>query len=185
MRARTVKYIAGVAALALAIPVVAQQAPESLLPPGFGDSPPARDATPARTPAPSGTTAPPPSTALVQPIPLDAAAPEVASNAVADVPELSEEELAAQQAKYDLPDTARRTLDRIGPLTPETGGVNPEAFGGMSGRFLSTLMKVSRAPFADRSSVIRGCPSGCAIRTVPVSTPCVRPTRNGSTVSTP
>jgi hypothetical protein len=135
--------MAGAAALALAIPVIAQEAPESLLPPGFGDPvpqeappPPAEPGTPV---APG--TAPPP-------LALDLAAPADSENATEE--ELTPEELAAQEAKYDLPDTARRSLDRIGPLTPETRGFGPDAYGRMPGRFLATLMKESRAPFASR-----------------------------------
>ncbi len=150
MRVPIIRLIAGVAALALAIPVVAQHAPESLLPPGFGDAP--REAPPARPAPQPGTPALPATAGASQPLALDLATPDIASNATeaADTPALSEEELAAQQAKYDLPDTARRTLDRIGPLTPESGGLAPDAFGNSSGRFLATLMKVGRAPFASR-----------------------------------
>ncbi|MGK2912189.1 MAG: hypothetical protein ACSLE1_20690 [Sphingobium sp.] len=145
--------LAGGAVFALTVPVLdagfAQESPESLLPPGFGDAPPperprASDARPSTTI--------PVQPATVQPLPseaLDLGLADNASNAAEDVA-LSEEELAAQAAKYDLPDSARRSLDRIGPLTPETRGLAANAFGRESGQFLATLMKQSHAPFASR-----------------------------------
>ncbi len=144
------RWALGSFALALALPVVAQQAPESLLPPGFGDAPEAPPPRPA-APQPQRPAGPVPT---VQPLPtLDPAVPpdlaaiaEAANAADAPTPE----ELAAQKAKYDLPDTARRSLDRIGPLTPQTRGLEPDAFGNQSGRFLATLMKQTRAPIVSR-----------------------------------
>src|SRR3546814_15722078 len=58
--------------------------------------------------------------------------------------------LAAEKQKYDRPGNARRSLDRIGPLTPERQGMAPNAFGVQSGRFLATLMKETRAPITSR-----------------------------------
>ncbi|QUT04582.1 hypothetical protein KFK14_16235 [Sphingobium phenoxybenzoativorans] len=144
MVARRWKVLGGVVALALAIPVIAQQAPESLLPPGFGD--PVTDTPP---PAQQGQS-PQQSSSLIQPIPsLDLAAPvdSEGNNAAAA---MSEEELAAERAKYDFPDSAKRLLTRIGPLTPESGGFAANAFGSTQGKFLMALMRESRAPFASR-----------------------------------
>jgi hypothetical protein len=143
------KWTLGTLALALALPVVAQDAPESLLPPGFGDAPtspapppsqPGRASSPSpATPAPA---TPPPALSLTLP---DEA---TANNSAAQ--ELSAAELAAQKAKYDLPQSARRSLDRIGPLTPQTLGLEPDAFGSESGQFLAILMKETRAPIVSR-----------------------------------
>ena len=142
------KWMLGTLALALAVPVVAQDAPESLLPPGFGDAPaaPAPAPTPSqpgRTPSPATPAAPTPPPALSLTLPE-----EGANNSAAQ--ERSEEELAAQKAKYDLPDSARRSLDRVGPLTPRTLGMEPGAFGSESGQFLAILMKETRAPIVSR-----------------------------------
>src|SRR5690242_2020357 len=70
MHLRTRKFLGGMAALAavLAIPAVAQDRPESLLPPGFGDPAPApqsQAATPT-TPKSSAPAAAPRETAGVQ-----------------------------------------------------------------------------------------------------------------------
>ncbi|EPR08953.1 hypothetical protein M527_07870 [Sphingobium indicum IP26] len=143
------KWALGTLALALALPVVAQETPESLLPPGFGDAPeaPQPGAQPPR-PAP-GTPAPPVGPAPATPIlPPSFAVTEEAGDNAAEA--MSEEELAAEKQKYDLPENARRSLDRIGPLTPERQGMAPNAFGAQSGRFLATLMKETRAPITSR-----------------------------------
>ncbi|HEX7783389.1 MAG TPA: hypothetical protein VF509_11340 [Sphingobium sp.] len=143
MRARRWKILGGAVALALAIPVIAQ-APESLLPPGFGD--PVTDTPPPAQQGPSGQQSP----SLVQNIPsLDLAAPaDSGGNNAAEA--MSDEELAAERAKYDFPDSAKRLLTRVGPLTPESGGFAADAFGNTQGKFLVALMKESRAPFASR-----------------------------------
>ncbi|MCI4588802.1 hypothetical protein MOK15_01590 [Sphingobium sp. BYY-5] len=148
------KWALGSFALALTLPVVAQQAPESLLPPGFGDAPEApapvpRPARPAQAPSPAS---PAPAVPMVQPLnpssPPDLSLAQDAQNAAEDA--LTPEEVAAQKAKYDLPATARRSLARIGPLTPQTRGFGPDAFGNESGRFLATLMKETHAPIVSR-----------------------------------
>lgn len=143
----------GTGLLSIGVPLVAGRAPTSLLPPGFGDTPPATEqpASPAlgQQTAPGGGQ----NAGGKPPLQLDLSelgpAPDAALNNSAEV-ELTPEELAAQQEKYDLPDSARRSLDRIGPLTPATGGVAPEAFGNASGRYLAALMRATRAPLASR-----------------------------------
>jgi hypothetical protein len=149
------KWALGSFALALTLPVVAQQAPESLLPPGFGDAPeapapqPGRPTSPTAQPTPASPATPAP-VPMVQPLDpaLTAALGQEADNAAEE--ELTPEEIAAQKAKYDLPDTARRSLDRIGPLTPRTRGFEPDAFGNESGRYLATLMQQTHAPIVSR-----------------------------------
>ena len=145
------KWALGSFALALALPVVAQQAPESLLPPGFGDAPEApTPAPPPARPAPGtpAASSPPTFTPILPPDPSLLAE---ADNATAEAEEeLTPEELAAEKAKYDLPDTARRSLARIGPLTPRTRGLEPDAFGNQSGKYLATLMKETHAPILSR-----------------------------------
>ncbi|MGE4432033.1 MAG: hypothetical protein AB7E05_14965 [Sphingobium sp.] len=147
--------------LSLAVPLIAQQGPTSLLPPGFGDAPatdepvnePSSPSASPRTPATAGSPAP---TGTRPPLQLDLGGvglPEAATNTTENKTveaEPSPEELAAQQAKYDLPKDARRSLDLIGPLTPATGGLGPDAFGRESGQYLVALMRTTRAPFVSR-----------------------------------
>ncbi|ANI77089.1 MULTISPECIES: hypothetical protein [Sphingobium] len=141
------KWALGTLTLALALPVIAQEAPESLLPPGFGEAP---EAPPSSGPQPARPTGPASPTPMIQPLPPSVEAP--ADNAVMNAADeaLSEEELAAQKQKYDLPEDAHRSLDRVGPLKPEQLGFGSDAFGGRSGLFLATLMKETRAPITSR-----------------------------------
>ncbi len=142
----------GLSAIALAIPVLAQQGggPESLLPPGFEDQPasaptrpqPAQGPTsPAQPAAPSQSTPTPllPDSASVA---VAAAAMPASANAGDAADEIGE--------KYDLPASARRSLDVIGPLTPALGGLERSAFGGASGHGLAAIMRATSAPFLSR-----------------------------------
>jgi len=138
--------LAGVGALAAGLPAFGQQAPESLLPPGFGD--------PVPPPAPNQPEAP-------QPAPIDPGAPP-AGAAAGGIPTLAPapptpEELAALEEKekeeaeeYELPDEARRPIEIVGPLRPENGGLAFTAWGTADGRYLSTLMRRVDAPIASR-----------------------------------
>ncbi|MBP6030391.1 MAG: hypothetical protein KA533_03075 [Sphingobium sp.] len=143
-------------ALSLAVPLMAGRTPTSLLPPGFGDDPPAD--RPAQPPSSQQGKPAVPSAPAQQPgLQLDlsqlggptaAVPPEAGNAAVAE--ELSPEELAAEQQKYDLPAGAHRSLDRVGPLTEEAGGLPENSFGGASGPYLATLLRETKAPLASR-----------------------------------
>lgn len=127
-------------ALVAVLPVVAQ---ESLLPEGFGEpTPPPERPTPAptATPAPGSTPAPVAPT-IIGPLPGD---PVTADG---ETEEGEEDENAI--LRYDLPPGARRSLDRIGPLTPETGGLNSTAFGAR-GQYAARIMTATDAPIASR-----------------------------------
>jgi len=150
MRQRRVnaKWALGTLALALALPVVAQETPESLLPPGFGDAPATPPPAQPSRPAPGAPAPNMPATATpILPPGFPVAAVDAGDNAAEP---MRDEEVAAEKAKYDLPANAHRSLDRVGPLTPQQLGMEPDAFGGQQGRFLATLMKQTRAPITSR-----------------------------------
>jgi hypothetical protein len=130
---------AGLATL-LALPASGQDAPESLLPPGFGDPVPAREAPPPAAADPSGV----PVLSLAPPPP-----PPPATDALTalDPPSEEGEETAGP---IELPDYARRPLDMVGPLGPDATGLGANAFGTANGLFLSTLMRRVEAPIASR-----------------------------------
>lgn len=135
----------GALAAALVLPALAQ---ESLLPEGFGNPAPAPAPTPAPTPRP-GTPAP---TATPTPSATGVTPPAVVptTGAAAEDETLEEgEEVEPGTLKYDLPPGARRLLTRIGPLTPETGGLAPDAFG-VRGQYAAALMRATRGPIASR-----------------------------------
>ena len=147
------RWVAGVAlggvALSIAVPLVAGRAPTSLLPPGFGDEPPPPP-KPATQPAPSSTQPPKPGLQLdLSDLAPPGALPPDADNAAASE-ELTPEELAAEQQKYDLPPGASRSLDKVGPLVEAAGGLPHNAFGSTSGEYLAILLRETKAPLASR-----------------------------------
>lgn len=135
-------------AAALVLPAIAQ---ESLLPEGFGnpaDTPaprptPTPSQTPAPTSAPKNGTAPPPVTPTVGSTDTAGATDD------ADEDDVDDETVEPGTLKYDLPPGARRLLTRIGPLTPETGGLGPDAFG-VRGQYAAAIMRRTSGQFASR-----------------------------------
>ncbi|WP_432769826.1 MAG: hypothetical protein HEQ22_03505 [Sphingopyxis sp.] len=134
-------------AAVLVLPALAQ---ESLLPEGFGtpsETPaPSPSPSPTPTPAPTGTpkggsAAPPPVTATLDSTVTDDEGDE----------ETDEDAAAVEPGtlKYDLPPGARRLLTRIGPLTPETGGLAPDAFG-VRGQYAAAIMRRTDGQLASR-----------------------------------
>ena len=134
-------------AAALILPAIAQ---ESLLPEGFGNpaetpapkSSPAPGAAPTPTPAPTNGAAPP------------SVAPTLGTTTVTPAADAGEEEEDGEEVesgglKYDLPPGARRLLTRIGPLTPETGGLAPDAFG-VRGQYAAAIMRKTSGQLASR-----------------------------------
>lgn len=171
---------AGISALALSIPVLGQKAPESLLPPGFGDPAPTPKpaAKPAAKPAtttppqnPSPPAAPPTSGATPAPGPVEARLPPTiapaddallpdlslippsAPSALPIVDSLSELEDQLHMQDY-LPTSARRSLSEIGLLTPATGGLGADAFGAEGGQYLTSLIRGLNRPIISRWAAI-------------------------------
>lgn len=147
MNRKALLSIGSVAAFALCSTfVLAQDAPESLLPPGFDDPAPAP--TPAPAPAPTSQpgarpAAPSPgSTPVVQPLPSGGggavggtAVPRPSGAPIVlppNLPSLAElEELTADEIdealglkpRYDIPPAARRSMERVGVLASWEGGL--------------------------------------------------------------
>lgn len=176
------RFMSGVAALALAGAVggavlggfaTAQDAPESLLPPGFDDP------VPTPTPAPSPSVAPPvgparatPSTAPqsgAQSVPsAPGSAPVVQS--LPDVPQLSAEEAAGLPSleeleelntdelddllglkpQYDIPPAARRSLARVGILSPAEGGLPTGALAKQPQALVRAVLAGTKSPLVSR-----------------------------------
>lgn len=141
--------LGGVAALGVAIPAFSQDAP--VLPPGFGapdtssptntQQPQQTQQEPANEPAPSRTPRPPRSRST-----------EFDGLSVTDSVDDLEEELARANLPppIEIPDSARRSTDVVGPLGPDNWGLGQGAFGNANGRFLSTLMRRTDAPLPSR-----------------------------------
>ncbi|MDP5281092.1 hypothetical protein Q9Q95_19355 [Sphingomonas sp. DG1-23] len=124
------------------MPALGQDTPESLLPPGFDD--------PAPTPAPAPGPAPAPSRAA-QPIapvegvelPADTALGNVAEGAPVEA-------VAIDLSRYELPEFARHSLDRVGAVAAGNAAFPADSFGDSDGRFLQVLMRRMDAPIASR-----------------------------------
>lgn len=151
MKMKTLSLALGLSGTAMAavlvLPALAQ---ESLLPEGFGN--PAD--TPRPAPAPSSTPTPAPSSTPANgtaPPPVTPTAGGTRTTATTETGEKSEDGEAVESGglKYDLPPGARRLLTRIGPLTPETGGLAPDAFG-VRGQYAAAIMSKTSGQFASR-----------------------------------
>ncbi len=151
----------GGAALALCSALVmAQESPESLLPPGFDDpSPPPRAASrpaaaapAARAPAAGATASP-----VVQPTPGAAAPLPVVLPK--DLPSLEQiesmtpdeiDELLGLKPKYDIPPGARRSLSRVGVLAMDEGGFPSRSLARQPASLVRAALNGTRGPLVSR-----------------------------------
>jgi hypothetical protein len=137
------------ALIGVGIPALGQQQqPESLLPPGFGQSAP----TPAPTPTARATPTPRASPAATNPLGLSILPSGVASPSPAPTPTPTgapTPNYAAMPAQYELPAFARRSLDRVG-VGNGRGTLPADAFGDSDGRFVEGLMRRLSTPIASR-----------------------------------
>ncbi len=132
-RLRATLLIATSAALAITIPALAQDQPESLLPPGF------EEPVPSPTPSPTQnitTNATGSVESAIELVPMDEALSELLTQVL--------------PPPIELPDFARRDPSLVGPLPPAQTGFAPGSWGGASGKFLSVLMRRTDAPLASR-----------------------------------
>ncbi len=146
---------AGVAALGMALPVLGQQGPESLLPPGFGDPPPppSSPSTP-KTETPSSSGAPKtPEARRNRPSSSSSASGGTSSTPAAgdDKEDDDEEETVI---RYDVPPTARRSMKQIGLISAESGGFPATAYGALDGNILSSILRSTKGPLASRWGMI-------------------------------
>ena len=146
------------AVLALAAgAALAQQRPESLLPPGFNETQPQQPAEPAQPRRPRGGA---PAESLLPAEPARGPEPQPAPmptppDALADLLGNSDEAEPApldpaQLAEYELPSYARRSLDRVGIVPSGQGGLPDGAFGSVRGPILERLMERLDAPLPSR-----------------------------------
>ena len=134
------KFLLAAAVVAIfAIPALAQDKPESILPPGFGDPAPAPAQSPAPSPKPSPEAQPAESGAVVE-TGLSELTPSEAADAMVV-------ELAPQ---VEIPADARRDPSMVGPLPAVQTGFGDNPWGRSSGKFLSLLMRRTDTPLASR-----------------------------------
>ena len=146
---------------------LAQSRPESLLPPGFDDPKPKPTPTPsprpsatptaqASTPAGGAT-----STPVVQPIPGTgtAAAPARLPDFAGKLPSLDQlermstdelDELFGLKPKVDIPAGARRSLDQVGVLSPDEGGLPTYSLANQPASLVRAALVHSDGPVVSR-----------------------------------
>ncbi|WP_322963665.1 hypothetical protein [Sphingomonas fuzhouensis] len=137
----------------------AQDRPESLLPPGFGQpaaqpsarptsrpTPRAAPGTGGATPVAAPTPAPTPASADPVGALLDSLATPVPTSTPSPTPTMD----AATLAEYELPASARRSLAVVGPAGPREGALDQNVFAGVDGRFAEVLMRRLSAPLPSR-----------------------------------
>ena len=131
------KLLLAAAVAAIAIPALAQDRPESILPPGFGE--PAASPTPSPTPTPSPSAQPSEGSAVVE-TGSTGLGPLVAADAM----------VVEVAPPIELPSDARRDPTSVGPLPAVQTGFGDRPWGRSSGKFLSVLMRRTDTPLASR-----------------------------------
>lgn len=141
MQRRTKQFLIGGAALAaaLALPAIAQDQPESILPPGFGEpatptpEPVANNSQPSQAPQPSRE-------------PSEGAGVEII-----DLLDAADDILQAQPVpQVEYPARARRDARYAGTLDPIDVGIGAMPWGQASGKALQMLMRRMDTPLASR-----------------------------------
>lgn len=149
--------------------LTAQEAPESILPPGFDDPAPA----PTPAPAPAPTSAPPPTpgtpgpsvspgTTLpgTAPIPGDLPpVPQVSRDDLARLPSVEElesmtvdelDDLLGLKPRFDIPPAARRSLAQVGVLAPNEGGLPTGSLANQPPALVRAALAGTKGPVVSR-----------------------------------
>jgi hypothetical protein len=154
----------GAAAFALCSAlVVAQDAPESLLPPGFDEPTPAPSASPAPRPSAAPSAVPNGgSTPVVQPLPPSyegPSGPPVALDLPSNLPTLEEleklstdelDELLGLKPKVDIPPAARRSMERVGVISPDEGGLPTRSLAKQPASLVRAALAGTKGPLVSR-----------------------------------
>jgi hypothetical protein len=133
--------VASALVLAFALPALGQQGPESLLPEGFGDP------------------APPPTPVAGRPTPnvpgsSNDAAPATPLTGDESATEEEAEEEPELAVRFDVPPSARQSLNDIGILSETSGGFPADSFGALDGAFLRQIIVRTYGPIASRWGTI-------------------------------
>lgn len=160
------------AALALSSTIVlAQNRPESLLPPGVGTPAPTPTPTPVptatRAPAPSAPAAPSAPTApaapqageVVQELPSAPAPVDTAGISLSDIPSVEEleemtsdelDDLLGLKPRYDIPPAARRSTERVGIIDQSEGGLPVGSLARQPASIVRAALKNTNQPLVSR-----------------------------------
>ena len=140
---------------------IAQDGPESLLPPGFDrPAPKARPTAPAAAPAPAPQASAPP---VITPLPVVEASPAVATPDGAVLPEklptLAEleamspdelDELLGLKPTSDIPPSARRALTQVGVIDQYEGGLPPHMLARQNASLVKAVLAGNKGTLVSR-----------------------------------
>ncbi len=148
--------------------VVAQDAPESLLPPGFDDPKPTPSPTPAPAPSrPGGTSAQAPTSApssgstaprIIPAGPAGAVDAPVAAlpdklPTLAELDSMSNDqidELLGLKPKFDIPASVRRSMERVGVIDGTEGGMPSQGLAGQPASLVRAALRGTKGPLVSR-----------------------------------
>jgi len=154
---RHIALFAGAALLALSGFGAAQDAPESLLPPGFDDPAPAPSPVSRPTPAPAQQSGPgSASVPTVQPLPDMPSIDGIDFSRLPTIEELEAmstdelDELLGLKPKFDIPAAARRATTRIGMLSLAEGGLPSQALARQPGSLVAAALAGTKKPLVSR-----------------------------------
>ncbi|MDG2002146.1 MAG: hypothetical protein P8J20_02335 [Novosphingobium sp.] len=164
---RTVLLLAGAALALTSVWAVAQSGPESLLPPGFDNPPPAPAPAPTVSrPASSGSVPRSTSGPVVQPVPQagGVSVPSAESAAqkaalLARLPTLEEledmtpdefEEILDLKPKFDIPPAARRSMEQVGIISTDEGGFGGDSLVGVRSSLVRAALSKNRGRLVSR-----------------------------------
>ena len=140
---RRTRLLLAAVAVATAGVVLAQDNPQSILPPGFGEQP---------APPPANTTSPAPSAQpQLQPSPTARGGfSDVVESALSELTTEEQAALLEPVPQIELPAGSERDPALAGPVPAGNGGFGEAMWGTSSGKFLSRLMRSTEAPLASR-----------------------------------
>ena len=147
-------WLAGAALVLTSSVVLAQRAPESILPPT-----PAPTATPSPTETPPADPTPDGSDAPVRPAPRAPVQVEVTEDVFAGIPSARElermtseelDELFGLKPKFDIPPAAQRSTDRIGVIAAREGGFAPASLARQPASIVRAALGAMDGPVVSR-----------------------------------
>lgn len=150
---------AGAAMAAGAGIAIAQDAPESLLPPGFDDPAPAPSPTAAPTRAPTVQPGGATSVPVVQPLPGDTPIPGLDGIDMSEVPTIEEleamssdelDKLLGLTPSFDIPPAAQRAMSRVGVINRSEGGFAAQSLAKQPAGLVRAILQGSDGPMVSR-----------------------------------
>ncbi|XUU59740.1 hypothetical protein ACRAQ6_09165 [Erythrobacter sp. HA6-11] len=164
MSRMSAKYLGLTAAATLALGAgiaLAQDAPESLLPPGFDDPAPtpAPTARPTQGPDTPDPAAPTVSGPVVQPLPSAPAIPNLGDIDMSSIPSIEEleamssdelDQLLGLTPSYDIPPAARRGMGQVGVIDASEGGLPTAGLARQPASLVRAILNGTDGPLVSR-----------------------------------